>query len=67
MGDSCAPGYTRAERKKRERPGALKEAYELAQNANKAKSDFLSKMSHDIRTPLRCCHRYDGAGQTAYG
>lgn len=31
---------------------ALKEAYEMAQKANEAKSDFLSKMSHDIRTPL---------------
>ncbi len=42
------------EQKKREEESrsALKEAYELAQNANKAKSDFLSKMSHDIRTPL---------------
>ena len=42
------------EQKKREEKSrsALKEAYELAQNANKAKSDFLSKMSHDIRTPL---------------
>lgn len=42
------------EQKKREEASrsALKEAYELAQSANKAKSDFLSKMSHDIRTPL---------------
>lgn len=41
-------------RKKREEASrsALREAYDLAQSANKAKSDFLSKMSHDIRTPL---------------
>ncbi len=31
---------------------ALWEAYVLAKNANYAKSDFLSRMSHDIRTPL---------------
>lgn len=31
---------------------ALREAYELAENASRAKSDFLSKMSHDIRTPM---------------
>ncbi len=31
---------------------ALWEAYVSAKNANHAKSEFLSKMSHDIRTPL---------------
>ncbi len=31
---------------------ALEEAYEAANRANLAKSDFLSKMSHDIRTPM---------------
>ncbi|SCY22573.1 Signal transduction histidine kinase [Lachnospiraceae bacterium XBB2008] len=31
---------------------ALKEALKEAQQANKAKSDFLSNMSHDIRTPM---------------
>lgn len=30
----------------------LEEAYESARKANSAKSDFLSKMSHDIRTPM---------------
>lgn len=31
---------------------ALKEAYEYAEAANTAKTDFLSRMSHDIRTPM---------------
>lgn len=31
---------------------ALKEAFEAADAANRAKSDFLSQMSHDIRTPM---------------
>lgn len=31
---------------------ALTDAYEAANRANSAKTDFLSKMSHDIRTPM---------------
>lgn len=31
---------------------ALEEAYDSLDRANKAKSDFLSRMSHDIRTPM---------------
>ncbi len=37
------------EHKKQE---ALRTAYEAANRANNAKSDFLSRMSHDIRTPM---------------
>ncbi len=31
---------------------ALEDAYRAAENASKAKSDFLNSMSHDIRTPM---------------
>ena len=31
---------------------AIQEAYQYAESANMAKSDFLSRMSHDIRTPM---------------
>lgn len=38
--------------KQREQTQALQEALMQAQHANKAKSTFLSNMSHDIRTPM---------------
>ena len=35
-----------------EQKAELQEAYTQAQHANTAKSDFLARMSHDIRTPI---------------
>lgn len=39
-------------RKEREYQNTLKDALVQAEHASKAKSDFLSNMSHDIRTPM---------------
>lgn len=41
--------YLAKERKSKEE---LRQAMEVAKQANQAKSEFLSRMSHDIRTPL---------------
>lgn len=37
----------------------LKAALETARQASRAKSDFLSNMSHDIRTPMERDHGHD--------
>ncbi|MGN0583986.1 MAG: response regulator [Ruminococcus sp.] len=39
-------------KKERQQEMALQAAYEAAEAASKAKTDFLSNMSHDIRTPM---------------
>lgn len=37
----------------------LREAYVLAENASRAKTDFLNNMSHDIRTPMNVILGYN--------
>lgn len=43
---------TQQRRQDRETRKALQDAYEAANRASSAKTDFLSRMSHDIRTPM---------------
>ncbi len=43
---------TALKEKERESRLALQNAFEAAEQANHAKSEFLSRMSHDIRTPM---------------
>lgn len=47
-----AQDVTESKEKEEREHRILKEAYEAAIQANASKSDFLSKMSHDIRTPM---------------
>ncbi len=47
-----AKDITESRKKERDAKRALLDAYEAADRASSAKTDFLSKMSHDIRTPL---------------
>lgn len=47
-----AKDITAVRRKDRETKKALLEAFEAADRASCAKTEFLSKMSHDIRTPM---------------
>jgi len=49
LGLRCVDKIAREEIKQHK---ALKEAFDVANRANNAKSDFLSRMSHDIRTPM---------------
>ncbi|MBP3477764.1 MAG: response regulator [Lachnospiraceae bacterium] len=47
-----AQDVTESKLREEQEQQALKEACESANHANKAKSEFMSRMSHDIRTPM---------------
>ena len=48
----AAQDVTESKQKEARERQALLDAYQAANHANSAKSDFLSRMSHDIRTPM---------------
>lgn len=48
----AAQDVTESKQKEAMEHRALQDAYQAANHANAAKSDFLSRMSHDIRTPM---------------
>lgn len=46
-------------KKERMQEEKLKKAYDVAKSANKAKTEFLNNMSHDIRTPMNVILGYN--------
>ncbi len=55
----------RAEKARQEQ--ILRDALSAAESANRAKSDFLSRMSHDIRTPMNAIIGMSAIGQLKAG
>lgn len=65
--DNIADILRRQSRIDREQRLELQQAYEVANRANQAKSDFLSYMSHDIRTPMNAIIGMTGIAQANIG
>ncbi len=59
-----ARDYTGEKKKEFEQKAQLAQALAAAQQANKAKSTFLSSMSHDIRTPMNAIIGFTALAQT---
>lgn len=62
--DAIVEEHRKQEQKQREQKEQLAQALAAAQQANRAKSTFLSSVSHDIRTPMNAIIGFTNLAQT---